>query len=255
MVALKASGDPAQTSLLRAYTGIVAVGFVTGMISIGAGYHGQPHVVNRLMALRDDRSLRQGRFIAIFWVTIVFSGMVTLGLSARVLFGEVADPEQVFFVASRQLLPPVLAGLMTAGVLSAIMSTADSQLLVAAASISRDWNLEDSRRHSDTLTTSRIVVTLVTVLSCLIAIFAPQTIFERVLFAWHGIGSAFGPLVILRISGWRVAPRYALFSLLAGFGLTAVLHLTPDTPGDIAERVLPFVVALLIALAGVRARR
>ena len=132
------------------------------------------------------------------------SGMLTLGFCARSLTAGIVEPEQLLFVMSRQMLPPVLAGLMTAGVLSAIMSTADSQLLVAASSISRDWNLEQSRHHSQVLTASRVVVTLVTLLSCLIALFAPQTIFERVLFAWHGIGSAFAPLLILRVSGCRV---------------------------------------------------
>jgi len=183
---------------------------------------------------------------------IVLSGMLTLGLCARSLTAGIANPEQVLFVMSRQMLPPVLAGLMTAGVLSAIMSTADSQLLVAASSISRDWNLEKSRRHSQVLTTSRVVVTLVTLLSCLIAIFAPQTIFERVLFAWHGVGSAFAPLLIVRVCGFRVNGRYAIASLLLGFGLTAILHWFPDTPGDIVERAMPFLIALAVAIMGAR---
>ncbi|MEE9136523.1 MAG: sodium/proline symporter [Gammaproteobacteria bacterium] len=250
---LQSSGTAAERSLFGPNEGIMAAGFVIGMLSIGAGYPGQPHVMNRFMALRDMDSLRQGRYIAIGWMIIVLSGMLSLGFCARSLTAGIANPEQVLFVMSRQMLPPVLAGLMTAGVLSAIMSTADSQLLVAASSISRDWNLEQSRRHSQVLTTSRVVVTLVTLLACLVAIFAPQTIFERVLFAWHGVGSAFAPLLILRVCGFRVRGRFAIASQLLGFGLTAIFHWLPDTPGDIVERALPFLIALAVAIMGARA--
>jgi sodium/proline symporter len=252
---LQSNGTAAERSLFGPNKGMMAAGFVIGMLSIGAGYPGQPHVVNRFMALRSANSVRQGSYIAIGWMITVMSGMLTLGFCARSLTVGIVEPEQLLFVMSRQMLPPVLAGLMTAGVLSAIMSTADSQLLVAASSISRDWNLEQSRHHSQVLTASRVVVTLVTLLSCLIALFAPQTIFERVLFAWHGIGSAFAPLLILRVSGFRVRSRYAIASQVFGFGLTAVLHWFPDTPGDIAERALPFLFALAIAIAGIRLRQ
>jgi len=247
---LAALDDPEYMSLVGPYTGIAAVGFVIGMLSPGAAYHGQPHVVNRFMALKDEASLKQGRIIAVSWALIVFGGMLILGWSMRLLFPVADNSEQVFFTATQQLLPPVIAGIMTAGVLSAIMSTADSQLLVAASSIARDWDLSDSRAHANVLTDSRLVVTVVTVVACAITLFLPESIFERVLFAWHALGAAFGPLVLLFVCGVKVKRNAALLSLWLGFGLTVVFNWLPSTPGDIVERCLPFILALTVSWFG-----
>ncbi|MGY8796238.1 MAG: sodium:solute symporter family transporter, partial [Woeseiales bacterium] len=100
---------------------IVTVFFVIGLFGIGVGYPGQPHVVNRFMALKDDNALRQGRVIALAWAAIVYAGMLLLGLSARVLFVDLGDSEQVLFHTATELLPAVISGVMLAAVLSAIM--------------------------------------------------------------------------------------------------------------------------------------
>ncbi|MDG1462636.1 MAG: sodium/proline symporter [Gammaproteobacteria bacterium] len=247
---ISAVDDEVFKSFTGKYSGLAAVGFVLGMLSPGAAYHGQPHVVNRFMALKDDVSLRQGRIIAVSWAFIVFSGMLILGWSARVLFPMPGNEETIFFYVTQQLLPPVIAGIMTAGVLSAIMSTADSQLLVAASSIARDWNLKGSRAHAKVLTDSRVVVTIVTVIACGISLYLPSSIFDRVLFAWQALGASFGPLVILFVCKVRVSRTPALVSLWLGFGLTVLLNWAPSTPGDVAERVLPSVIALLVAWFG-----
>ena len=242
--------DEVFLSFTGKYSGLAAVGFVFGMLSPGVAYIGQPHVMNRFMAIKDDASLRQGRIIAICWASIVFSGMLILGWSARVLFPTTGNEEQIFFHATQQLLPPVIAGVMIAGVLSAIMSTADSQLLVAASSIARDWNLVDSRAHAKVLTDSRVVVTLVTVIACAISLFLPSSIFDRVLFAWHALGASFGPMVLLFIANVRIRRTPALISLWLGFGLTVLFNWMPNTPGDIVERVVPFLVAFAVAWFG-----
>jgi sodium/proline symporter len=242
--------DAIFLSFTGKYSGLAAVGFVIGMLSPGAAYQGQPQVVNRFMALKDDASLKQGRIIAIGWATVVFSGMLILGWSSRVLFPISGNEEQIFFYATQQLLPPVIAGIMIAGVLSAIMSTADSQLLVAASSIARDWNLAESRAHAKVLTDSRVVVLLVTIIACVISLYLPSSIFDRVLFAWHALGASFGPLVLLYVSNVRVRRSPALASLWLGFGLTVVFNWLPDTPGDIVERVLPFLTAFGVAWLG-----
>jgi len=247
---LAALDDSVYTSLSGEYSGIAAFGFIVGMLSPGAVYHGQPHVVNRFMALKDDESLRQSRIIAVTWAFVVFGGMLILGWSMRLLFPVAENSEQVFFTATQQLLPPVIAGIMTAGVLSAIMSTADSQLLVAASSIARDWNLSDSRAHANVLTDSRLVVTVVTVVACAITLFMPESIFERVLFAWHALGASFGPLVLLFVLGIKVKRNPALISLWLGFGTTVILDWAPSTPGGIAERCIPFLLAITVAWLG-----
>lgn len=248
---LAQSHDVVALSPTGKYTGIAALGFVIGLLGIGLGYPGQPHVVNRFMALRDDRALARARVIAIGWAVVVYAGMLLLGLCGRVLLGELESGEQVFFVLSEQLFPPVIAGIMIAAVLSAIMSTADSQLLVAASSVGYDWEVARGASRPDLLRT-RIVVAVLSVAAVAVALLAPETIFNRVLFAWHAVGSAFGPALLLRLGGFRLGARSLLASMLTGFVLTIVLYWRPDTPGDIAERLLPFLLALVIARLGAR---
>ncbi|MEM7613010.1 MAG: sodium/proline symporter, partial [Pseudomonadota bacterium] len=168
-------------------SGLVGLAFVLGTLGIGLGYPGQPHVVNRFMALRDDAALRRGRRVAIGWALLVYAGMLVLGLSARVLLDGLGDGEQALFVAAGMLLPPVLAGLVLAAVLSAIMSTADSQLLTASAAVAHDWQ-GDSADPDDAPRKARIVVIVLSILSVALALFVPDDIFSRVLFAWHAIG-------------------------------------------------------------------
>lgn len=254
---LRATAGESGGSLTREYRGVLGIAFILGTLGIGLGYPGQPHVVNRFMALRDTTALARGRVIAIGWAVIIYSGMLLVGLCARALWKELPDGEQVIFHAANATLPPVLAGLMIAAVLSAIMSTADSQLLVAASSVS--WDLRRAgRRHasgaSGGLTASRIVVVVLSVLAMLLAIVAPSAIFSRVLFAWHALGSAFGPVLVLRLAGYRLSEKGVLASIVAGFGLTVVFYLLPDTPGDWMERLVPLLVALAVGWSSRRGR-
>jgi sodium/proline symporter len=236
--------------------GIAGIGFVLGTLGIGLGYPGQPHVVNRFMALADPRALARGRVVVIAWAVAVYAGMLLLGLCGRVLFAATPDGEQVFFVAANHLLPPVVAGIMIAAVLSAIMSTADSQLLVATSSVTYD--LRRAARHDDPAATvglrhSRLVVLGISALAMLLAMFAPAAIFTRVLFAWHALGSAFGPPLLLRLAGFNPHPRAVFWAIAAGFGLTLLLHwFTPDAPGDAAERLIPLAASFVVAWFGLR---
>ncbi|MGI8619395.1 MAG: sodium/proline symporter [Gemmatimonadaceae bacterium] len=254
---LRAAAGESGGSLTREYRGVLGIAFVLGTMGIGLGYPGQPHVVNRFMALRDATALSRGRVIAIGWAAIIYSGMLLVGLCARALWRELPDGEQVIFHAANATLPPVLAGLTVAAVLSAIMSTADSQLLVAASSVS--WDLRRAARRpvgdpSGGLTASRIVVVVLSLLAMLLAIVAPSAIFSRVLFAWHALGSAFGPVLVLRLAGYRLSDRGVLASIVAGFGLTVVFYLLPDTPGDWMERLIPLLVAFAVAWLSRRGR-
>jgi sodium/proline symporter len=242
------AGSPISDSAFGALTGLF---FVLGLFGIGINYPGQPHVVNRFMALKDEPSLRQGRIIALSWAVIVYSGMLLLGLCARLLFADLGDSEQALFHAAGVLLPAVIAGVILAAVLSAIMSTADSQLLVASSAISYDWQLASDRAKTG-LTGSRTTVVAILILATILALVWRADIFSRVLFAWSAAGSAFGPILIMRLLGRSVSERCTLIAMLTGFGLTVVISWFPDMPGDFAERILPFVAAISIAVIGSR---
>ncbi|QOL26766.1 sodium/proline symporter [Thalassotalea sp. LPB0316] len=237
-----------QLNAFSTHSGMLALGFVLGLMGIGLGNCGQPHVVNRLMAIKSQQAIKQGRIIAISWATIVYGGMVIVGWSAKVLIEPVADQEQAFFVLTAELFSPIIAGIIIAAVLSAIMSTADSQLLVSASALSYD--VAQLQSHRKGLIYSRLTVVLMCLISTLIALFAPEDIFTRVLFAWNALGAAFGPLLVVRVCSQRVDGLYAFMAIFTGFFTTIALSFIPSAPGDYLERLVPFFLAFFIAWLG-----
>ena len=229
---------PEQLSPTGANAGWLAAGFLLGMVSIGFGPLGQPHMLNRMMALADEGALSRARLIALAWFVVVLGGMFIAGLAGHALLDQVPEPESLLFQLSEALLPAVVGALLTVAVLSAVMSTADSQLLVAAGVASHDL-----RRAN-----SRIYVVLVGIVAALLALFLPETIFARVLFAWNALGATFGPLVMRRLLGRPINPTMAPVAMAAGFALTVLFYSLPDTPGDVAERALPFAVGWLVLM-------
>jgi Na+/proline symporter len=241
---LAATSTDAQLSLTAGNAGLFALGIILGGLAIGFGTYGQPHLMARIMALRDDKAMRQARVITIVWYLIVFLGMWFVGLSGHVLHSGLDNSEQIFFVMLDGLFPPVISAIFLAAVLSAIMSTADSQLLSAAAAIANDLGLGgDSQKR--VLLISRLTIIVLVTASVVVAIYLPEKIFSRVLFAWMALGAAFGPTLFVRLAGFSVTPMSVFSSILLGFGLTVILSFTANAPGDIAERLLPFMVALV----------
>ena len=260
VVALVAVGGP--TGLLTGLAGLdqpellrwvdqpglpTAALFIAGLFGIGLGYPGQPHVVNRFMALRSADEIRFARRVALGWATLIYSGMVVLGWSGRVLMPELGNGESVLLALSVELLPAVIGGVITGGVLAAIMSTSDSQLLVAGGSVSHDL-----RQGRYSLSLDRAVIVLLGIAALLLALVFPATIFERVLFAWQVLGNAFGPLLLVLLFAGPVAGAYRLAAMSTGAALTVVFSFMPSAPGDALERLLPFALALVIALLGTR---
>lgn len=242
---LRALDDPSLVRWADQPNMPLAVVFVAGLFGIGIGYPGQPHVVNRFMALEKPESIRLARNVALTWAAVIYSGMVLLGWAGRVLMPELTDGESLLLVLAADLLPAILGGLIAGGVLAAIMSTADSQLLVAGSAVSHDL-----RGGRFSLAADRIVILVLGIAAVLLALFFPATIFERVLFAWQGLGNAFGPLLLILLIYGGVRPGYRLAAMATGFFLTVALSFTTDAPGDAVERLVPFALALAIAWAG-----
>ncbi|PCJ45514.1 MAG: sodium:proline symporter [Gammaproteobacteria bacterium] len=239
--------------LTLGFSGALGVAFVLGTLGIGFGYPGQPHVVNRFMALKNEQSIKTARQIALVWAVIIYSGMILLGFSGRVLVeANGGSSEQILMVLANSLLHPLVAGILLASVLSAIMSTADSMLLTAGAAVSHDLKNAYWPNHKvfNSLLISRLTITFLCGLAVLMAIFIEQTIYARVLFAWSAIGAAFGPLLLFRLSNRSVDGWVALLAIFIGFSLTLVFYWQENTPGDYLERLVPFFVSMTILFMG-----
>ena len=246
---LKAVSTADQLSLTGPNVGLMAGGFALGTVAMGLGTFGQPHLLTRFMSIRDAAAVKTAQKLAIFWFVIVLGNMVILGLCGKILISEpLADPEQLFFVMTDSLMPTILGAVLLAAVLSAIMSTADSQLLVSASAIAHDI-MGEPDEGENRLWVSRVVISLLCLVSVLVAIFLPSDIFSRVLFAWGALGAAFGPVVVLRLAGVKLNPKVILPAMVTGLALTIFFYLKPNSVGDILERLVPFLISFILLYA------
>ena len=255
--------DTQFTDWTGGHSGFLLIGFALGLAGIGLGTLGQPHLLARLMAVKGERERRLGFAIAFGWGIVVYLGMSWLALAARSLALQPASGEQIFYLLAGQLLPPILAGVVIAAILSAVMSTVDSLLLAASAAVSHDLQLA-KRCKLNELWMSRIAMTGIVIAAVVLALFLPETIFNRVLFAWNALGAAFGPLIIARITNREPPAAARIWSIVVGFGLTVLFYFfgtenndqlsgigrwlaeLAALPGDPFERVIPFIPPLLI---------
>ncbi len=251
--------DPALVSAAGGKTGFALFGLVTGLLGIGLGYPGQPHVLTRYMAASSGEKIRQTQLIAMVWGVLVFYGAGYLGLAGRLLRPRLSDPEQLFPLLAKESLHPLLAGVMLAAILSAIMSTVSSQLLVAASAVSRDllergFGMARSDRAS--LLAGRAAVVVLGLLAMWVAVGQVRVVFWFVLFAWSGLGAAFGPVVLLSLWTRRVTPWGAAAGIATGFLATVLWKAAGLSDRYIYELVPAFLLAgAAVLLAGALERR
>lgn len=200
------------------YSGLLLLVFLFASLSWFFGYPGQPHILTRYMAIRDEKKIWSSTLIGMVWVVISLWGAVFIGILGLVFFKDLVDPEKVMPLMAMNLLPEWAAGVVIAAITAAIMSTADSQLLVAASSVVEDVYHKlvnpgvDQRRL---VLYSRVSVLLLSVVALLLAL-QGGVVYYLVAFAWGGLAASFGPLIILSL-WWRGVNRYgAIGGMLSG---------------------------------------
>ena len=235
--------------------GMAALVLALGGLSWGLGYLGQPHLVIRYMAIRSSTEVSIARKIAIFWAIPGITGAFFVGIVALLYFGpeyfQTIDPEQSMPILASTLLHPVLAGLFISGAVAAMMSTADSQLLVSTSAITEDFihqYLKKDISEKSLVMISRFMIVLLGTLAYGIALYSEVTgrnIFSVVSYAWSGLGSAFGPVLVMTL-WWKKTTRLGvIMGLLTGFSVTIIWANIPLLSAIMTERLSSFILAFL----------
>ncbi|MZH06004.1 MAG: sodium/proline symporter [Nitrospinae bacterium] len=225
------------------------LGSMVGLLGIGLGYPGQPHVVTRYMAAKNTQAIRNGTWIALGWGLLIYSSAILLGITGQALFPGLEDPEHLFPKAAEQLLPTILTAIVLTGVLSAIMSTVSAQILVAASAVAHDIYskmLRQSLSHEKIIFVSRITVLFLGLGAILIALGETRVIFWFVLFAWSGLGASFGPLILFTLYRKETTQQAAVAGMLTGFVTTLVWKITGLSDSVIYELVPAFILSSLV---------
>lgn len=196
---------------------------VLSLLAIGVPFMGVPQLMVRFMAARSEESLVPAMSISIVVVALFDIGAVLTGMAGRALYPGLKDPEAILPLLSIELLHPALAGLMMVIVLAAIMSTVDSLLLLASSAVVRDYmqKIRESTSSDRNLAKRGKWITLIIgLIGLTFALQQAPVIFWFVLFAWSGLGAAFGPPLICMLWYPRTTLRGATFGMVGGFVTT-----------------------------------
>jgi sodium/proline symporter len=248
MIAEVGKESPETLQWMGGESTAVFFGSAVGLLGIGLGYPGQPHVVTRYMAAKNTETIAKGTWIALGWGLMVYSSSILLGICGKTLFPGLEDPEHLFPKAAEQLLPTLLTAIVLTGVLAAIMSTVSAQILVAASVVAHDVYskiLKKTLSHETILRVSRITVLVLGLGAMLIALGETRVIFWFVLFAWSGLGASFGPLILFTLYSKNITRQGAIAGMLTGFITTLVWKASGLSDTVIYELVPAFLIATL----------
>ena len=198
------------------------------LLAWGIGYFGQPHILVRFMAVRSSKEITQATRIAMSWVIISMIAAVAVGMVGRVYLDtplEGTASETVFLVLTNTLFPSAAAGLILSAVLAAIMSTASSQLLVAASAFAQDFYRTLLRKNADQtelVWISRASVLIIAALAIFIGMNPNSFILDMVSYAWAGFGAAFGPAILMSLF-WKRTTRNGVVAGIITGGVTVLV--------------------------------
>ena len=218
--------------LLNAFTSSdgsrVALISVVSSLAWGLGYFGQPHILVRFMGIKNADDIKHSRRIAMVWVIFSLTAAVLVGLLGRVYISEdlsATAGETVYIKMVLSIFPIVFAGLFLAAILAAIMSTADSQLLVTASAITEDFYKTKIRKNAsekEAMMVSRGTVIVVAIIAAIIATNPNNTVLDLVENAWAGFGATFGPIVLFSLFWKRTTKKGAIAGMITG-GVSVII--------------------------------
>ncbi|KES03192.1 PAS/PAC sensor protein [Streptomyces toyocaensis] len=225
---------------------------IVSLLAWGLGYFGQPHILARFMSIRSARDVPAARRIGTAWVVVVLAGATLVGLAGiGELVPSLAAPDTVYIALSHSLLNPWVAGIMLIAVLAAVISTADSQLLVSSVALTEDFYRAFLNRHATDralVRAGRATVVLVILVACVIA-FRGDALLSLVAHAWAGFGAAFGPVVLLSLYWPGMTWAGATAGIVTGAGTVLLWSWINPLLGPLESGVYEMVPGVLAATA------
>ncbi len=236
-----------------------SMGFIEliSLLGWGIGYFGQPHILVRFMAIKSTKELPQAIRIAMTWVTLSLAAAVSIGMIGTVYLDTVlegTDSETVFLLMTNKLFPPIIAGLVLSAVLAAIMSTASSQLLVAASAFAQDFYktlIRTDANQTELVWISRASVLVIASIAVFLGFNPDSFILDMVAYAWAGFGAAFGPAILMSLFWKRTTRNGVVAGIIVGGSTVLIwkqfefLGLYEIIPGFIFALIAIYVVSLM----------
>ncbi|NNM44345.1 MAG: sodium/proline symporter [Chlamydiae bacterium] len=219
MASIEAKGLP--TSLIPDFSGLSLLEIFFIATGWGLGYFGQPHIVTKFMGIKNVQEINKSKWIGMSWMVLSLSAATLVGLVGIAFFstGKLDDPQQVFIEMVKLTFHPMIIGFMLCAVVAATINNMSSQVLVLCSSITEDFYKRIFHKNASSkelLLVSRLGVLLVSAVAYLIAYQELSTIYSLVFYAWSGLGSAFGPLLIASLYSTRVNKYGAWAGILVG---------------------------------------
>ncbi|QIW09443.1 sodium/proline symporter PutP [Francisella sp. LA112445] len=232
---------------------------IISLLAWGLGYFGQPHIIVRFMAIKDPNKTHKAMWICMTWMILALIGAACVGILGAAYYqtGQI-NPESVFLKLSSVFFNPWVEGVLLAAVLSAVMSTSSAQLLALSSAFSVDVYAKFIRKnasHREQLNVSRLIVLIITIVAIVISLNPDTTILKLVGYAWAGLGSSFGSVVIFSLFWSRINKSGAMAGILSGSLVVLVWPLFANlggwfkiyamVPGFVSSSILIIVVSLL----------
>ena len=224
----------------------IGVVFLLSAVGWGLGYLGSQRVVQRFMAVENEARIPLSRNVGTMWMLLVYLFALLLGLVALPALAEIgrleevlADPERVFLVASQVFFHPLVGGVLLCAVIAAVMSTADSQLLLASAVATDD--LPMVRRYAYALGSrqrvwlGRAFLVAAGVLAAVLSIASEESVFALVSYAWGGMGAAFAPVTVMALYWRRFNAPGALAAMVSGTVAATIWGYFDGGPGGVMD--------------------
>lgn len=202
---------------------------IISLVAWGLGYFGQPHILARFKASRSNKDLTTARRIAVIWTGLSMAGALLVGMVGLIYVtntgGNVDDGEKIFMLLVNAMFHPVIAGILLAAILAAIMSTADSQLLVSSSALAEDFYKQVFKKDASSeeiVMVGRVAVVGISIVALVLAMTPDSSVLGLVSYAWAGFGAAFGPALVLSLYWSRMNRNGALAGIIVG-GVTIVV--------------------------------